>query len=113
MDKLVILWTTDNREVAIKMIFMYAVNAKIKNWWKEIEIVIWGPSANLISYDKELQIYLKNLQEKGVKIRACKACADEYNVADILREKLGLEVVYMGEPFTDILKSSQYKVITF
>ena len=113
MENLVILWTTANREVAIKMIFMYALNAKIKNWWKEVEIVIWGPSTNLISHDKDLQISLKSLKEKGIKIRACRACSDEYNVTDILEKNLNLEVVYMGEPLTTILKSSEYKLITF
>ena len=86
---------------------------EIKNWWKEVEITIWGPSTNLISHDKDLQISLKNLKEKGVKIRACKAFSDEYNVTNILKENLNLEVVYMGEPLTAILKSPEYKLITF
>ena len=33
---------------------MYALNAKIKNWWKEVEIIIWGPSTNLIRPEYKL-----------------------------------------------------------
>lgn len=33
-DKLVILWTSGDREVALKMVFMYGLNAKVKGWWK-------------------------------------------------------------------------------
>ena len=34
-------------------------------------------------------------------------------MTNILKENLNLEVVYMGEPLTDILKSPEYKLITF
>lgn len=113
MEKLVILWTSGDREVALKMVFMYALNSKIRNWWKEVEIIIWGPSSNLISHDKELQVCLESLKRNGIKIVACRACADEYGITNILENKLNLEVVYMGEPLTEILKSDNNKLITF
>jgi hypothetical protein len=51
------------------------------------------------------------MQQLGIVVYACKACADQYGVADKLKE-LGIDVKYMGEPLTDFLKSDA-KVITF
>ena len=103
-NKLLILWTSGDRDVALKMVFMYTYNAKKNNWWDEIRFVVWGPSSKLLSEDKELQDYLKKMKEIGVLFEACKACADMYDVSDKLVE-LGCDVKYMGKPVTDMLKS--------
>ena len=33
-DRLVILWTSGDKEVAEKMVFMYTINAKQYEWWQ-------------------------------------------------------------------------------
>jgi hypothetical protein len=35
-DKLVVLWTSDDKEVAFKMVFMYTLNAKLRGWWNDV-----------------------------------------------------------------------------
>ncbi|MFC1528928.1 DsrE family protein [Candidatus Latescibacterota bacterium] len=103
-SKLMVLWTSGDRDVALKMVYMYTYNAKKNNWWDEVRFVIWGPSSLLLSEDKELQDYIKKMKEEGVTLEACKACADMYGVSDKLAE-LGIDVKYMGKPVTDMLKS--------
>lgn len=110
-EKLNILWTSSDKEVALKMVFMYAYNARKQGWWKEVQLIIWGPSAKLTSEDKDIQDYLKRMKNAGVIIVACRACADQYGVSKKL-EGLGIEVKYMGQPLTDILKRGE-KLITF
>ena len=110
-EKLNILWTSADKEVALKMVFMYAHAAKKQGWWKEVHLIIWGPSASLTSTDKDVQDYLKRMQDAGVIVVACRACADEYGVSKTL-EGLGIEVKYMGQPLTEILKRGE-KLITF
>ncbi len=110
-DKLVVLWTSADRDVAEKMVFMYTYNAKLKEWWQEVTLIIWGPSQKLICVDEDLQLYLEKLQQAGVELLACKTCSDSYGLSDDL-EKLGVEVKYMGQPFTQILKGD-YRLITF
>lgn len=110
-DKLNILWTSADKEVALKMVFMYAHAAKKQGWWKEVHLIIWGPSARLTSTDKEVQDYLKRMQEAGVVVVACRACADQYGVSKTL-EGLGIQVKYMGSPLTEILKRGE-KLMTF
>ena len=109
-DKLVVLWTSADREVAEKMVFMYTLNSKLKGWWSQVTLLVWGPSQKLICEDEELQQYLEKLNEAGVELLACKACSDEFGISADL-EKLGIVVKYMGEPFTQILKEDN-KVIT-
>ena len=38
---LVVLWTSGDREVALKMVFMYTLNAKLKGWWEEVILIVW------------------------------------------------------------------------
>ena len=110
-SKIMILWTSGDRDVAIKMVYMYAYNAKKQGWWDEVRFVIWGPSSLLLSVDKELQDYLKKMQEEGVIIEACQACADMYGVTDKLTA-MGVDVKYMGKPITEMIKSG-YATMTF
>ncbi len=109
-DKLVILWTSGDREVALNMLFMYTLNGKLRGWWNEIDLVIWGPSSKLLSFDTELQDYIRKIKESGVTVLACKACAENYGVSHNL-EGLGVEVKYMGEGLTEYLKEG-YKMLT-
>jgi len=111
LDKLVVLWTSGNREVALKMVLRYTLNAKKREWWKDICLIIWGPSSKLLSEDLELQEYITQIKEAGVKIEACKGCTDDYGISSKL-EEFGIDVKYMGLPFTEYLKND-CKVITF
>ena len=110
-DSLVVIWSSGDREVAEKMVFMYTHNSKIKGWWKEVILVIWGPSARLISQDIELQDNLNKLKESGVRLEACISCSDMYRVSKKL-VSLGVDVKPMGTVLTDYLKRGA-AVITF
>lgn len=110
-DTLCILWTSGDPDVALKMVFMYAYNAKKYEWWEGVELIIWGPSAKLTSENEQIQKEIKKMMKQGVQVKACKACADSYGVSDDLKE-LGVDVKYMGKPLTKTLKSNQ-KLMTF
>jgi hypothetical protein len=103
-DSLVLVWTSGDREVAKKMVFMYSKNSRLKGWWGRVRLVVWGPSAQLLAVDQELQEELEDLQAAGVELQACKACADLYGVTTKLMA-LGIEVIYMGALLTEMLKT--------
>jgi hypothetical protein len=111
MDKLVVIWSSGDRDVALKTVFMYTLNAKAQDWWKEVNLIIWGPSAKLLAQDDELQAEIKKLKNVGVKIFACKTCSDSYQVSVNLN-RIGVQVQFMGLPLTQFLKSD-CKVLTF
>lgn len=100
---LVVVWTSGDREVALKMVFMYTLNSKLHGWWNHVRLIIWGPSAALLSQDQELKTYIEKMKKAGIILEACKACADLYGVSESL-EALGIQVKYMGEPLTTFLK---------
>jgi hypothetical protein len=110
-SKLLVIWTSADREVANNMVFMYTFNAKKNSWWKDVRFLIWGPSQKLLINDKELQSYLQKMKDVGVELFACKACADGYGVTENLR-KLGVSVEYTGVPLTQMLKTG-WTTITF
>ncbi|MFZ5649455.1 MAG: DsrE family protein [Bacillota bacterium] len=109
-EKLVVLWTSGDREVALKMVFMYTLNSKLRGWWEDVCLIVWGPSSRLLSEDPELQDYIAKIKDAGVELLACKSCTDSYGVSDKL-EQLGIDVKYMGLPLTSFLKED-YKIIT-
>ncbi len=111
MKKLHVLWTTGEKDVAIRMVFVYLLNAKSMGWWDEIHLIIWGPSANLLAEDRLVQRELDYLLQSGIIIEACQGCTDAYGVTDKITA-LGIPVKYMGEPLTDILNSDD-KLLTF
>ncbi|WP_197092805.1 hypothetical protein [Labilibaculum euxinus] len=57
-QKLAVVWTSGDRDVALKMVFMYTYNAKKMGWWDEINLIVWGPSSKLLCEDAELQEYI-------------------------------------------------------
>jgi len=109
-NKLTILWTNDNVITAEKMVFMYGINAKKRDWWDEVTIIIWGATAKLVSENKMIQGLIEEAKLEGVHVTACKGCTDQLGVTKIL-EGLDIEVVYQGVPLTQILKDDE-KLIT-
>ena len=109
--KVLVVWSSGDKAVAVKMVYMYVYNAKKYGWVDEIQMLVWGPSAKLLSEDAELQASVKKMKDIGVILTACKACADSYGVSDKLRT-IGVDVKYMGKELSDMLQSD-WKVITF
>ena len=110
-DKLGVLWTSGDPDVAHKVCFMYTLNAKKQAWFDEVNLIVWGPSSRLLAGDKDIQAKVKEMQQAGVVVEACQACADSYGVSGKLRQ-LGIEVKYMGVPLSNMLKSD-YKMLNF
>ncbi len=50
------------------------------------------------------------MRDAGVRLRACKACADAYSVSAEL-EKFGKAAEYMGQPLTEFLKAGACRVL--
>ena len=103
---LYVLWTNDNPITAEKMVFMYTVNSLIHGWWEKVTLIIWGAPAKLVCEDVKIQKKVKEALEAGVHITACKACADQLGVTEIL-EKMNIEVKYWGVPLTELLTKEE------
>jgi len=111
-DTLVVLWSSDNKEVFTKMVYIYALNAKRAKWWDEVIFIVWGPSAVLLAEDEEVQKSIEKMHEIGIDLEACLWCTNEYNVTEAIKN-MQIDVKYMGTQLTKYLKSENHEVITF
>jgi hypothetical protein len=111
-NRLLIVWSSGEKEVAKKLILMYGSVILPRSYWDEATIMVWGPSAKLLAHDEELKKQLKIVQDTGVKFNACVVCADDYGVSDILKN-LNIELIHTGEVLTQALQGDEVKVITF
>lgn len=110
MDKLNILWTTDNKDTVFNMLSMYTINSKKKGWWEEVNVIIWGAAVKLAGNDTQVQTEILEMIASGITVEACKDCANRFGVTQTL-EKLGVNVRYMGLPLTNYLKADE-KILT-
>ena len=110
-DKLAVLWTSGDPDVAHRVALMYTHFAKKAGWFDKVTLIVWGPSQRLLVGDKDLQAKVKAMQGDGIIVEACIACAMSYGIVEDLKE-LGITVRGMGQPLTDYLKSD-WKVLTF
>jgi hypothetical protein len=111
-QRLCILWTSGDPDVAHRMVLMYAHVAQRQGWWDEIEVIIWGPSQRIFVGDHDLQDKIAEMREDGVEVRACIACANTFGIVEELRG-IGLEVAPMGGPLTERLQDPEWTVMTF
>ena len=111
VNKLLLVWSTEEVEVAKKMILLYSSVILERAYWDEAHLMIWGPSARILAKDETLQSMLKTVQASGVETSACVVCSDDYDVSEKLRE-LGVKTIHTGELLTEALQSD-WKVITF
>jgi hypothetical protein len=104
-EHLYILWTNADLITSHKMVFMYARNSILQQWWPKVTLIIWGATAKLVAESKPVQDEIAILQNVGVHISACIACAEQLGVKETL-QNLGIEVKPWGAPLTEILKSN-------
>ena len=103
---LYLLWTNADPVTADKMVFMYTINSMKFGWWEKVTLVVWGATAQLVNDDPDIQARIKEAQDSGIYVTACKACSDQLGVSDKL-ESLGIDVQYLGIGLTTILKDEE------
>jgi hypothetical protein len=105
-QKLLVLWTSGDKETAMNMVFMYTLNSRLKGWWEEVTLLIWGGSGKLLAGDEEARTQIAKMQEGGVEVIACRRCAEIQGIVEEL-EALGIRVFYTGQFLTDWIKSRE------
>lgn len=110
-QKLALLWTNADKLTSLNMVLMYAKNSKLRGWWEEVELIIWGATAKLVVEDFDIQREVLATRDAGVKIGACQACARNLGVYDSLIE-LGFDVKSYGPVLTEYLNNDEIKVLS-
>lgn len=111
-DRLAVLWTSGDPDVAHRVCLMYTHVAKTADWFDEVLLIVWGPSQKLLAADKDIRAKVNSMKDDGIRVEVCIYCAETFGLTEQLRS-LGFEVKPMGIPLTDILKSNDWKLLTF
>jgi hypothetical protein len=110
-DTLVVLWSSGDPEVAEKACLMYTGAAKKYSWFKEVILIVWGPSERLLAENQKLKDKIATMKKNGVIVEACVACSNMYGVTNELKV-CEVDVKGMGVPLTKYLKRG-YKIVSF
>jgi hypothetical protein len=110
-NKLAVVWTSGDPDVAHRMVLMYTHAAKTAGWFDEVVLIIWGPSQCLYAGDMDIQNKVLEMKEDEVRVEACVVCSDSYGITERLRET-GLTVKPMRKPLSEMIKGDR-KVVTF
>jgi hypothetical protein len=110
MKKLTVLWKSSNVTDIERLIIPYILSAKIKGWWDDVEVIIWGDSQHALAHSKAYQDNVVTMLENGIHVFACKACADSLGVSDALSQ-LNIKVMYTGEMLSERLQDNDRKVL--
>ena len=110
-NRLVVVWSSADPDVAHNMVFMYTRNAKKRGWFDDVVLIVWGPSSALLVSDESLQQEITEMMEIGVEVMACRKCAENYCVHDQLLA-LGVDSIYIGETLSNFIKEGRH-VLTF
>jgi len=110
--ELTVVWTSPDPDVAHRVGLMYTHAAKTAGWFERVRLIAWGPSQRTLVGDKDLRAKVKEMQDDGVTLDACIACAESYGIVEELRAA-GFEVRLMGGPLTQSLKDPDVAVLTF
>ena len=110
-DKLAVLWTSGDLDVAEKSCLMYTHAAKRNGWFDEVVLIVWGSSSRLLAENEALQEKVKAMIKDGVILEACIACSNMLGVTEEL-QALGIDVKGMGVPLTSYLKGG-YHVLSY
>lgn len=105
-NELFILWTNADPITSEKMVFMYAHNSILKQWWEKVTVIVWGATAKYVADNKDVQNRIIKMINDGVNFSACISCAEQLGVQDILKN-LDIELIKWGEPLTEILKEGR------
>ena len=100
--ELLVNWSTDNMHTAMSMVLLYTYNAKKLGWFDEITLLVWGASQQLAATNSEVQEQLEEMKKIGVRVIACKKCAQDHGLEEQL-SACGIEVFYTGEVLTSWL----------
>ncbi len=101
--KVFVVLSSGDREVALEVGLIYPLNAAKEKWMEEVKLIIFGPSEKLAAYDAEVQERIKELQEAGVEVIACKWCADRMKITSTLKDA-DIKVAYVGSIISELLK---------
>jgi len=111
-ESVTILWSSNDPDVFYNCIMPYYNYSCEKHCWKEMNLLMWGPSVRLLAENQDLQIDLSELISRGLNVKASKYSMDKFKVTEKM-SRLGVEALYIEEDITRELKKGMANLIAF
>lgn len=111
MSKLLVVWKSNDHRDIRYFIAPFVLNSKKNEWFDDVEVLIWGASADYVKASAKAIGFIKEMIDAGIEVRACKFCAEKVFAAKKL-EKIGVNVMYTGVYLSEKMKDPEYEVIT-
>ena len=111
-ESVTILWSSNDPGVFYNCITPYYSYSCEKHCWKEMNLLMWGPSVRLLAENQELQDDLSELISKGLKVKVSKYSMDKFKVTQKMSQ-IGIEVLYIEDDITKELKGGIANLIAF
>lgn len=111
MKKLLVVWKSENEIDISKFIVPFSYNSRAQGWFSDVEVLIWGSSQLAVRDTVKYQEFVKTLIHDGVKVYACKMCADDTGSTELFLN-LGVKVMYTGVYLSGKLNDDNWEVIT-
>ncbi len=102
-----IFWTSGDPVTSVDMVLMYARNSKLRGWWDDVTVVLWGAPQQLIFENEAVLAKLRIARKAGVEFSACVACALDLGVKEKL-EAEGIEAVPWGLKLTQLIQEHKH-----
>jgi hypothetical protein len=109
-ENLLIIISSDNVDSIMKFPLLYGGVSLPRGYWKEVHIMFWGASIELLSTNEQIQSKVLLMQKDGVRFSSCIVCAEDYGVVATL-EALGVSCNHTGELLTEALKSENWATL--
>lgn len=86
------------------MVLLYSINAKKQGWFDQVNLIIWGATASLVVDNTTIKDLVLKAIKVGVNVLGCLHCAQQLGTDKALTD-LGVELSYMGQPLSEIIKN--------
>ena len=109
MSSKVLVIIASGDKAVIHTALMYARNALKNKWLEDVNIILFGPSEQLIAKDSELAQEVEGLCLDGDTI-ACKFISDKEGISKPL-SKLGVKIEYVGTIISNYIKNGYVPMV--
>ncbi|MFU2209150.1 DsrE family protein [Desulfovibrio sp. JY] len=107
---LVVVWTSRDREAALKMALPHARKARENGLWQRVILIVWGPSAKMLACDLDLREAVAACRRAGVETFACRESVADYGLAEQFR-RYGLTLIDADDFLAGYMKEG-WQVLT-
>ena len=109
MSSKIVVVIASGEKAVVETALMYTKNTLKHRWMEDVNMILFGPSEQLVANDSELSKEVQEICSAGEAI-ACKFISDKEGSSEPL-SKLGVKIEYVGTIIADLIKQGYVPMI--